>query len=302
MRSTAASGLPDHVFESLVDAAIAQIGPLVKSTRIAKDYSATEAAERCHMSRKHFTEIENGTATNPTLRYLLKIAIGLNLRRMRLGSPLTIDAFASGPSPTEIDIALRQVANAFFLLTGKALPLPENDLIPDGMPDDKRPLAPVLSFQPVRFGEGVKISGDALPPELASHFEIVRDIPNTLIRVEVSGEVTLDEPIHPVSEDYVEVPEFVLDRGEVLLRVRGDSLRDWGIQHGDLLVIERRSHASNGETVLALHNGKVVIGRFWTKHGEPRILLSDDASVYVSKTEGDQLEIYGAINSVVSKR
>ena len=56
------------------------------------------------------------------------------------------------------------------------------------------------------------------------------------------------------AEDYLETPldltEFLIDNkaATFLMRVDGDSMRDAGILHGDLLVVDRAAHPANGCT------------------------------------------------------
>ena len=51
------------------------------------------------------------------------------------------------------------------------------------------------------------------------------------------------------------------------LRVRGDSMRDAGILDGDIVVIEARESAKNGEMVVANVNGEVTLKRIY-REGE----------------------------------
>lgn len=69
--------------------------------------------------------------------------------------------------------------------------------------------------------------------------------------------------------DSVDVPEALLRRGEhFALRVRGDSMRDDGILDGDLLVVQKREEAGDGQTVVALVEGEATVKRLYRQGGK----------------------------------
>jgi repressor LexA len=74
------------------------------------------------------------------------------------------------------------------------------------------------------------------------------------IEVSVLGRVAAGRPIEPLeAPEAVAIPEEMLGKGETfVLRVQGDSMIDELIRDGDLVVVESRSYAENGETVIAL--------------------------------------------------
>ena len=83
-------------------------------------------------------------------------------------------------------------------------------------------------------------------------------------------------------EDYLAVPES-LSRGgeEFLLRVRGDSMVNAGILDGDIVVVERRQDARNGEIVVALAGedesaDEATVKRFFREDGRVRLQPEND--------------------------
>ena len=78
-----------------------------------------------------------------------------------------------------------------------------------------------------------------------------------LITVNLLGSVAAGSPIEAIENpEPVEVPRELLGSGEnYVLRVRGDSMIEDQICDGDLVVIEGRKEARNGETVVALIDG-----------------------------------------------
>jgi repressor LexA len=83
------------------------------------------------------------------------------------------------------------------------------------------------------------------------------------------GYIAAGRPLEvDISDELIVVPEHLTTRGEnFVLKVRGDSMIDDGILDGDLVVIERRQLADNGDMVVANVNGEVTLKRLY-KEGE----------------------------------
>jgi len=90
------------------------------------------------------------------------------------------------------------------------------------------------------------------------------------------GTVAAGSPIEVMSDaqERVGVPEEMIGRrGETfVLRVRGDSMIEDQICDGDLVVVESRNEARNGETVVALVAGNEATLKRYYREG-PRVRL-----------------------------
>lgn len=65
-------------------------------------------------------------------------------------------------------------------------------------------------------------------------------------------------------EGYVRLPVSLVGRGEFfLLRAYGDSMINAGISDGDLVLVERRTDADDGDIVVALVDGSVTLKRLY---------------------------------------
>ena len=91
-------------------------------------------------------------------------------------------------------------------------------------------------------------------------------------RVPLVGAIAAGRPIEAVeTPDQVEVPASL--RGEepcFALRVRGDSMVEDGILDGDLVIVEQREQARDGEIVVAIIDGtEATLKRLRTVAGPP---------------------------------
>ncbi len=118
------------------------------------------------------------------------------------------------------------------------------------------------------------------------------------------GTVAAGQPIEAVSDrEEIAVPESFLTRGRnYVLRVSGDSMIDEHIQDGDLVVVEERVDAHNGEMVVALvDEDSVTLKKFFReKSGMIRLQPANPAMQPIFVTE-DRLRIQGVVIGVMRR-
>ena len=90
-------------------------------------------------------------------------------------------------------------------------------------------------------------------------FEAFDFVEQGLVEIPLMGWVAAGQPIDVCANDeVVSVPSNMVKRNCYALRVRGNSMIDDNIQDGDVVVIEKRESAANGETVVAMINFEQV--------------------------------------------
>jgi len=117
------------------------------------------------------------------------------------------------------------------------------------------------------------------------------------------GRVAAGAPIEALEQpDTIAVPEELVGRGETfVLHVRGNSMVKEGILDGDYIVVESRSHADNGDTVVALVRGDATVKRFYReKAGMIRLQPANDQMEPILARAAD-VEIRGIVVAVMRK-
>jgi repressor LexA len=72
----------------------------------------------------------------------------------------------------------------------------------------------------------------------------------------LAGRIAAGRPIEAIAgEDEIDLSEFFVNHNRFVLRVQGDSMIEDGILDGDMVVVEKRDTADNGEIVVALIDG-----------------------------------------------
>lgn len=134
--------------------------------------------------------------------------------------------------------------------------------------------------------------------ELTPRVEFPDEAPGALPLV---GHIAAGAPI-----EAVETPEtvdleslFRAPNGTYALRVRGDSMIDEHIRDGDLVVIERRETARDGETVVALlDDGEATLKKFYREGHKVRLQPANPkySPIYVNS-----VRIQGVVVGVVRR-
>ena len=117
------------------------------------------------------------------------------------------------------------------------------------------------------------------------------------------GNVAAGVPIEAVvSSETVTVPEDLVGKQDTYaLRVRGDSMIDEQIRDGDVVIVEDRKTAENGEMVIALLQGsEVTLKKFYRDNGRIR-LQPANATVQPLVVDPHEVRIQGVVVGVVRR-
>lgn len=114
------------------------------------------------------------------------------------------------------------------------------------------------------------------------------------------GRVAAGLPIDLCSEDErVTVPAHMVRRNTYALRVRGHSMIDDNIQDGDIIVVERRQSAENGQTVVAMINGEqVTLKKFYVERDGIRLQPANPEMEPII-LRNREIEILGIVTGVI---
>lgn len=102
-----------------------------------------------------------------------------------------------------------------------------------------------------------------------------------IVDVPLLGKVTAGNPIEAIEtpNEYFPLPvNLIAGKKEVFtLKVSGDSMINVGIYDGDILIVERKNTAVNGETVVAMNdNNEVTVKTFYKENGYFRLQPEND--------------------------
>jgi len=104
---------------------------------------------------------------------------------------------------------------------------------------------------------------------------------NDVVNVPLLGKVTAGTPIEAIEtpDEYMAIPAALIgNKKEVFtLRVSGESMINVGIYDGDILIVEKKNTAINGETVVAMNdNNEVTVKTFYKEKDHFRLQPEND--------------------------
>ena len=121
--------------------------------------------------------------------------------------------------------------------------------------------------------------------------------------VPLLGTVAAGLPIEALPEaEEVVLPEQWLGRRRTFaLRVRGESMIDEQIRDGDVVVVEERETARNGETVIALVDGENATVKQYQRHGAIIRLVPANSTMAPMEYPEERVRVQGVVIGVLRR-
>lgn len=96
----------------------------------------------------------------------------------------------------------------------------------------------------------------AIKPDVARGLRLKGRTGTSSFTLPLLGRIAAGQPIEAIpGEDEIDLSEFFMNANRFVLKVQGDSMIEDGILDGDMVIVEKREHADNGEIVVALVDG-----------------------------------------------
>jgi len=118
------------------------------------------------------------------------------------------------------------------------------------------------------------------------------------------GRIAAGRPIEAIPQpEFLPVPDFLLSKRPCyVLTVQGESMIEAGIMDGDLVVIEKRDTARNGEIVVALINNEEATLKRLQNNGDGTVtLIPENASMEAMTFPAEQVQIQGVLVSLLRR-
>jgi len=84
-----------------------------------------------------------------------------------------------------------------------------------------------------------------------------------------------------------------------LMRIAGASMRDAGVDDGDLALIDRAMQATHGHVVIAIVDDEFVCRRLFRRGAEVRLQATDPACPDWVAGDAEPLQIWGVVTHVI---
>lgn len=149
---------------------------------------------------------------------------------------------------------------------------------PDSLPATTQALAEALGIDPAAYARGL---GLAESPTRAGFPSPAAD--HRIQRVDLNAELVLHE------------------EATMLVRVRGESMRDVGIFDGNLLVVDKSLTPVHGDIVVAILDEEFTCKKLYCRDGIVKLLPANPDFPEIIPQEGQELRIWGVVTSTVTR-
>ena len=122
------------------------------------------------------------------------------------------------------------------------------------------------------------------------------------VELPVMGRIAAGVPIEAISQvsHNVHVPQSMVGPGDhYALEVKGDSMIDAGINHGDVVVIKETEVADNGDIVVALVEGHEATLKRFRQNGNAIALEAANPAYETRVFRDDQVKVQGRLVGLI---
>jgi repressor LexA len=121
-----------------------------------------------------------------------------------------------------------------------------------------------------------------------------------LVYIPLLGNITAGKPIECVeTHQRVNVPSKMVRKNSYALKVTGHSMIDDNIQDGDIIIVEKREWAENGQSVVALINGEqVTLKKFYIDADGIR-LQPANPDMEPIRLKNEEVQVLGVVTGVL---
>jgi repressor LexA len=139
-------------------------------------------------------------------------------------------------------------------------------------------------------------------PGLEALEQSLEDELSSYVEIPLLGKITAGKPIERVEhEESIKVPSNMVRKDTYALKVSGHSMIDDNIQDGDIVIIEKKLSAENGQSVVALiNNEQVTLKKFYIEADGIRLQPANpEMDPILLKNE--EVQVLGVVTGVIRK-
>lgn len=239
---------------------------------------------------------------------------GAKIREQREAAGLSQQKLADAIGKTVDAVGkIERGVNGASLMTLEAIAEALGCSIRELMPGDVQPgeRLPIADAQELRDAFFPEYAQQAPTPRVrrpdGARFEVL-SFEEWMTPVPLSAEVACGEPMdYSVEGEMVLIPRDLApdeSKGEKLIRARGDSMIEWGIEDGDYVVVELRPGgvAARGELVVAWLNDGITL-KVWDRRDGKRWLRSGNPDIPdIELTDSDVFELKAIVRRAIKNK
>jgi repressor LexA len=125
---------------------------------------------------------------------------------------------------------------------------------------------------------------------------------SSLVEIPLLGKITAGQPIECIEDhENISVPANMVRKDTYALKVSGHSMIDDNVQDGDIIIVERKLSAENGQSVVALiNNEQVTLKKFFIEADGIR-LQPANSTMEPILLKNEDVQVLGVVTGVIRK-
>lgn len=125
---------------------------------------------------------------------------------------------------------------------------------------------------------------------------------STYIEIPLLGTITAGKPIECIEDsENIKVPANMVRKDTYALKVSGHSMIDDNIQDGDIIIVEKKLSAENGQSVVALiNNEQVTLKKFYIEADGIRLQPANPEMEPIL-LKNDEVQVLGVVTGIIRK-
>lgn len=147
------------------------------------------------------------------------------------------------------------------------------------------------------------LSEPVIQPEMAGQILLPCKLAPLLLTPIYSHSISagFPSPADDYIEDRLDLNELLVSNKSAtfFLRVKGDSMVNAGIHHGDIIVVDRSLQAGHRSIVVAVVDGELTVKRLISRNGSTELHAENPKYAPICLQEGQELTLWGVVTSSV---
>lgn len=128
-------------------------------------------------------------------------------------------------------------------------------------------------------------------------------LPSIVPLVGFSVRAGFPSPADDFAAQRIDLTEVLIKHPQAtfLLRVAGDSMREAGIDDGDMILVDRALTAAHGCIVVAIVDGEFTVKILHQRFGRPKLQAANPTYPDIHFKDGQTVEIWGVVTSCIKQ-
>ena len=122
-----------------------------------------------------------------------------------------------------------------------------------------------------------------------------------LVLADFSVQAGFPSPAEDYSTKSVDIADLLMEHPQAcfLMKVRGYSMRDEGIEDGDFIVVDRAIKARHGHIVVAIIDSEFTLKKLFNAGGHMRLKAGNATYPDIVPKDGQTVEIFGVMKGII---